>query len=111
MKKNVQTTSRWWDVLVLWPFIYAALVTIIAIVLAMQTYSGDITAVTGIIASLALVSYIVTAVLMLVTFIYAIHRLYTATDLDDEHKKSWLIIIVIFNVFAIPFLHFMHLKK
>ncbi|MDA0207829.1 MAG: hypothetical protein O3B64_00260 [bacterium] len=105
-------TNRWWDILVLWPFIYGALVTIMAILIAVNSSEADvITLFTGIAASLMLLSYFVTAILFFVTFVYAIHRLYTATTLDNEHKKSWLIVILIFNVFAIPFLHFMHLKK
>ena len=108
-------TNRVWDVLVLWPFIYFALALAFVIGISILTAStGDPEQVMGTVAALSILFFLVhisSIILMIVVYIYAIHRLYTQTKLPDDKKKTWLILIVLFNFVAIPILHFMHLRK
>jgi hypothetical protein len=108
-----QKTHWFWDLAVLWPFICLALMIPAFIVLAVlsSAMSEDAMVIFGIIfGSLAFLFYIASIVIMIVTYVYAIHRLYTRTNLPEDQKKTWLILIVIFSYFAIPILHFMHLR-
>ncbi|MBU1126545.1 MAG: hypothetical protein ABH826_02655 [Patescibacteria group bacterium] len=108
-------TNRVWDVLVLWPFIYLILAIIFTVVISFITTDASIPEeVMGALValgSLFFLIHITSIVLMIVVYIYAIHRLYTQTRLPDDEKKKWLILIILFNFIAIPFLHFMYLRK
>ena len=109
-------THRFWDFLVLWPFIYfvvfiigAALFGLLISVAVAEM--GEPPAILFAVIPLMFLIHFATIVGMIVTYIYAIHRLYTQTDLDDDQKRIWLILIILFNIITIPILHFQHLRR
>ena len=106
-------TNRIWDFLVLWPFIYFVLLMIIFPLMAIFAGEGldELGALLAIGGFLLFLVHLATIVAMFVVLIYAVHRLYTQTKLPDEKKKLWLVLVMLFSVFAIPFLHFMHLRR
>lgn len=111
---TTKKTHPIWDFLVLWPFIYFLLLMVIIPFLALSGFADDPTQYVGgyvALGFLLMVVHFATVISMVVVYVYAIHRLYTATKLSNDSKRTWLILIVIFNVLAIPFLHFKHLRK
>lgn len=108
-------TPRYWDFLVLWPFIYFALALVFVIIVGyiMATFgqNDQTMSMVAILGLLFFLIHISSIILMIVVYIYAIHNLYTNTSLSDDKKRTWLILIVLFNFIAIPILHFMHLRK
>lgn len=109
-----EKTNRIWDFLVIWPFIYFFLLAILVPVIATSLDYGDASKIVGgaiAFGLLFMIVYFATIISMVVVYIYAIHRLYTHTNLSDDQKRTWLILVVIFSIFAIPFLHFKHLRK
>lgn len=107
-------TNRIWDFLVLWPFIYVVLAMVIGFSFAGLAANMEDPSSLGpwlALFPLVIIVHFATIISMMVTYVYAIHRLYVQTNLTNEQKKTWLILVIIFNVFAIPFLHFTHLRK
>jgi hypothetical protein len=112
-----QEHTHWiWDVVVLWPFIWIALLFIILplIGFSLSPYLSQFEEPPIIFFTIIPIFFLVhfaSIVLLIVAYIYAIHRLYTRTNLDNDEKRMWLILLVIFNIFTVPILHFMHLRK
>lgn len=110
-----EKTNRIWDFLVLWPIIHFFLFVGFIGYAVTQSFSDKnpemVFSSLGIAFMLLMLSHVVTAGLMLVLFVYSIHRLYTRTSLPDSKKKSWLILILFFHAVVYPFLHFKHLRK
>lgn len=107
-------TNRIWDVLVLWPLIYCAVVIlfIVGMILIMSGLDPDVASnALFALGSLFFLIHVASIVIMIVVYIYAIHRLYIFAKIPVEKKKTWLILVVLFNFIAIPILHFMYLRK
>ena len=105
-----EKTNRVWDFLVLWPAIYIVLM-IISIPLLIIAGNGsnpeDLMLGSALYGMFMTVGYFATIVI----YVYSIHRLYTQTKLPNDQKKTWLILVILFNMITIPILHFMHLRK
>lgn len=111
---SVEKTNRVWDFLVLWPFIYLALLFVIIPVSIMMSSGGDPEdwmLGSMLLMMLLVVGYFATIVIGIVIYVYSIHRLYTKTNLPDDKKKMWLVLVILFNMITIPILHFTHLRK
>ena len=103
-----------WDIAVLWPYATGLIFMIFGFAAAASVAQADLDSIPVLMAiflPLVGIWYVITIVLFMVTYVYAIHRLYTQTDLDIETKRTWLILLVLFNLVTIPFLHFMQLRK
>ncbi|MFA6522535.1 MAG: hypothetical protein WCT24_03030 [Patescibacteria group bacterium] len=107
-----QQKTHWlWDVAVLWPFIFIASLMVFGLVgMAIASMDSDASAMLVVLIPFVFLYYIASIVIMIVTYVYAIHRLYTRTTLSVDQKKTWLILIMLFNFITIPILHFMHLR-
>ncbi len=103
-------THWFWDIAVLWPFIFVGLSLMISIFVALLN-SSVIEDLLLIIIPLGILFYLGSMILMIVTYVYAVHQLYTGTNLTNDQKKMWLVLILLFNVITIPILHFVHLRK
>lgn len=107
-------TNRFWDFLVLWPFIFIALFFMGGIILAAASGisdAGEPPMLLWAAIPIFVILYIATIIGAITSYVYAIHRLYTQTNLDDDTKKMWLILVILFNIITIPILHFMHLRR
>lgn len=111
-----EPTNRVWDFLVLWPAVYLVLILIVLPLLGfafvrLAEVGAEPPQALFVIMPFLFLIHMATVVIIIVDYIYAIHRLYTQTGLEDVEKRTWLILVVLLNMFAIPFLHFMHLRR
>lgn len=112
-----QEPTHWvWDIIVLWPFIWVALLLIALPIISFSLagFSAQYDQPPAILFALFPIIFLVhfgSIILFFVAYIYAIHRLYTRTSLTNDEKRMWLILVAVFNIFAVPILHFMHLRK
>ncbi|MBU0613935.1 hypothetical protein KJ766_01450 [Patescibacteria group bacterium] len=107
---KVTKTHWFWDIAVLWPFIAVFLMLAMS-TMTMFLNGSVLKDIAPLIIPLGILLYIGSIVLMIVVYVYAIHTLYTGTKLDNSQKKTWLVLVIMFNFITIPILHFMHLRK
>lgn len=107
-----------WNVLVFFPLAYFFFIIIFVPriifyqLLAARTQgpAENTFQVPGLVEYLPLLN-LITLVVLFILVVYSIHRLYLMTKLSSETKRTWLILILLFNFITIPVLHFKHLRK
>lgn len=112
MKKGIQI----WDFVVLGPVISVFLFVIGLFIAFASAVESDVSAGTSdaVLAAFGIggvLLYILLIVTAVAGQIYAIHRTYTRTKLDDGQKLLWLWLILLFGLITIPLVHFMHIRK
>lgn len=110
---RIEKTNRWWDLLVVWPFVAVplALVVVLLSVAVVGSLGEEAMPILVLVGLFGFLIYVSIIVAVIAGQVYAIHRLYLTTDMPEDKKRSIVILLVLFNVFAVPVVHFMYLRK